>query len=83
VWYAFRSFPELELVLTPSYNGDHNPIPRRRHSLLRGLADRLLRLGEGRLRALLRRNLVYPNMADVPVSWLDPILVASQPPRDA
>jgi hypothetical protein len=36
-------------------------------------------MGEGRLRALLRRHLVYPNMADVPVGWLDPILVASQP----
>ncbi len=76
VWYGFSSFPQLELDLVPCYGGGEL-LPRR--SCLRQLVDRLLGVGEGRLHTILRRNLVYPNMNDVPVTIMQPILLASQP----
>ena len=76
VWYGFRSFPELELEVVPCYRG-RELLPR--HSFLRRLLDRLLRVAEARLRSILRRNIVYPNMNDLPIALLNPILSASQP----
>ena len=79
LWYTFRSLPELDLILVPCYNS--TPLLPR-HAFIRQLIDKLLHVGEGRLRAILRRSLVHPNMIDVAVPWLDPLLLASQPPRD-
>jgi hypothetical protein len=74
VWYGFRSFPTLDLELVPCYRG-RELLPR--HSYLRQLLDRLLGVAENRLRAILRRNVVYPNMNDVPVTILDSIRLSS------
>jgi hypothetical protein len=74
VWYGFRSFPTLDLELVPCYGG-RELLPR--HGYLRRLLDRLLGVAENRLRAILRRNVVYPNMNDGPVTILDSIRLSS------
>eukprot|EP00096_Caligus_rogercresseyi_P011577 TRINITY_DN4583_c0_g1_i2.p1 TRINITY_DN4583_c0_g1~~TRINITY_DN4583_c0_g1_i2.p1 ORF type:complete len:947 (+),score=280.63 TRINITY_DN4583_c0_g1_i2:129-2969(+) len=64
VWYGFRSPPQLDITLKPYFGGKNL-------SKLEGTFSTIMRLLEKRLKQEFMKVLVYPNMDDEVLSFMD------------